>query len=307
MDDIPQVFEILKAQSDIISRISQEVNFSLNHVYWFSAALSSLQELTYMLVEKSIPDARGMNNSYIVSDLGLMAFPSGDKTFIPSMYVTKQWEPKQTEILRRIVPQGGTFLDLGAHVGWHTFSVAMHVPDVNVISVEASEKNAKIFSLNKSLLGLENYRILLINNAAWNCEAMLNFEMPDSSNSGDSRVNDASTAVSGQVQGLRLDDLAVIRNSKIDVIKSDLQGVDQIAFEGLAETIERDRPVIIVEFWPQGILNSGSQPDKVLDFYEQLGYEIYDLDRNKFNREMIRTLLSDGTPNDTDLLLIPNS
>ncbi len=305
MNESLHVMNILNAQTEIVTSISQQANITLHQSIFTSAALASVQELTYLLVENSIPQAKGMKNSYTLSEIGLMAFPTGDKTFIPSMYVTKQWEPKQTEIFRSIVPRGGTFLDLGAHVGWHTFSVARFVPEVTVISVEASEKNAKIFELNRILLGLEDARIVLINSAAWNRNELLTIEFPDKSNSGDTRVASNSEENTIHVNGLRLDDLDIIQKSRIDVIKSDLQGVDQFALEGLSETISRHRPTIIVEFWPEGILRTGSEPLEVLKFYRSLGYEIYDLDKNKFDDRTIDLLIADGPPTDTDLLLLP--
>jgi hypothetical protein len=65
----------------------------------------------------------------------------------PYDYVTKEillshtWEPLTTQELLRHVPTGGTFVDVGAHVGWYTLKAAKLVgPKGLVIAVEPNHE-----------------------------------------------------------------------------------------------------------------------------------------------------------------------
>lgn len=109
--------------------------------------------------------------------------------------------------------------------------------------------------------------------AAWDEDTTLTFTQSVDGNSGDSRVyaDEASRGI--PVEALRLDGLASISGTTLSVVKTDLQGRDHRALAGLRKTLERDRPVIVTEFWPAGIRDAGDDPLDVLDQYTDMGYE----------------------------------
>ena len=302
-------FDMVKAQLDVLSQVASQSNNAYNLSIQNYYAFSNLHELVSNLFERLIPEAEGMQNLYFISEIGLMAFPKGDKMFIPSMLLGRVWEPEQTALFRKVVPKGGTFVDLGSHVGWHSFSVARHVSDVKIIAIEASPVNASIFKLNQSLLGLNEVDIRLFNVAAWNKNEKIVLSRDTEENSGDIQVNPIDSKP-GEIQdAVRLEDLSIFADVQVDVVKSDLQGVDQIAFRGFEKIIKRDRPLIVVEFWPYGISRTGEDPQDVLDYYVSLGYHVTNLDGSKFDRSSIERML-EGTKtkqsDQTDLLLTPS-
>ena len=77
---------------------------------------------------------------------------------------------------------------------------------------------------------------------------------------------------------LALDDL-LPEDLQVDFVKVDTQGADHAAVEGMARTIERWRPPMLVEFWPPGIRAIGEDPQAVPGYYRSLGYSIEILER----------------------------
>jgi hypothetical protein len=76
------------------------------------------------------------------------------------------------------------------------------------------------------------------------------------------------------VDARRLDSLEALGGTTVAVVKTDLQGRDHRALRGLRKIIERDRPVIVTEFWPEGIRDLGDDPVIVLGEYTDMGYRL---------------------------------
>ena len=77
--------------------------------------------------------------------------------------------------------------------------------------------------------------------------------------------------------GRRLDTLEALEDTTVAVVRTDLRGRDHRALRGLRKTIERDRPVIVTEFWPEGIRDVGDDPVAVLAEYADMGYTLASL------------------------------
>jgi hypothetical protein len=92
-------------------------------------------------------------------------------------------------------------------------------------------------------------------------------------NSGDHRVSGHRAGPTVSVPAVALDDL-VPRDLSIGVIKVDAQGRDHVALEGAIDTISKWRPVVLVEYWPEGIVELGDDPENVLNFYRSLEFDI---------------------------------
>jgi hypothetical protein len=58
------------------------------------------------------------------------------------------------------------------------------------------------------------------------------------------------------------------------VVKVDAQGTDHLALQGMARTLARCRPVLLVEYWPPGITELGDDPLAVLAQYREMGFGV---------------------------------
>jgi FkbM family methyltransferase len=74
-------------------------------------------------------------------------------------------------------------------------------------------------------------------------------------------------------------------NRKISFIKIDVEGAELNVLMGSVEVIRRDKPVILFEFAQLHAQEYGTTPKEMFDFFSEMGYSIYRLDRElKYDR-----------------------
>lgn len=175
--------------------------------------------------------------------------------------------PKES-LIRAYLHNGDTFIDVGASTGHFSRLAAQIVgPDGSVIAIEPDEN-----SLPELYQNLEDYENAVVIAAAalnYHGEAQLyrSSVIPDGA-----RLFDHSESVPPvTIPTFPLDDLHL---SRIDFLKIDAQGSDHAVVYGARKTIIQHQPLIVVDWWPDGIRAFGTDPLNVLQFYERLGYEI---------------------------------
>jgi len=65
---------------------------------------------------------------------------------------------------------------------------------------------------------------------------------------------------------------------RVDFIKMDVQGAEGLVILGGWKTIERWRPVILMEFWPYGMRSLGTDPLELMRRLAGLGYAFFVVD-----------------------------
>lgn len=209
-----------------------------------------------------------MNSTLVQTDVGDLWYPEGDGGVTTIVQRDGLWEKAEGDLIRYYLHPGDTFVDVGAHVGYFSVMAAQIVGDEgSVISIEPVENNATLLSKN-----LESYtNCVMIEAAAWSGAGTAEIYC-NSFNSGDNRLFDHTESVPPvSIPTFPLDDLKIRR---LDLLKVDTQGTDHVVLSGARGTIKRCNPLIIVEWWPEGIRGYGSDPLKVLEFYDKLGYEL---------------------------------
>jgi FkbM family methyltransferase len=138
-----------------------------------------------------------------------------------------------------LLPQGGVFVDVGAHIGRWALRLARKAS--RVIAVEPNPDTVSVLRAHLALNDVKN--VTVVEMAAWDSQTRLNLEDPKAT-SGSTRVVEGD----GAVQAAPLDDiLAGLGNVTPDLIKLDVEGADLHALRGMAETLERARPTLFVE------------------------------------------------------------
>lgn len=202
----------------------------------------------------------------VATDVGILTLPASDRIMLPWLRHFGTWEDSGT--LRRLLRPGATFVDVGAHVGYVTVFGATAVgPEGRVVSIEPDAENYALLKRNIAharLTNVETHRV-----AAWDRPALLRLRRSET-NSGDHRVSQHGEE--GEIVTCATVD-SLLDGAPCDVVKIDVQGVEHVAVRGMAETIRRFRPTILVEFSPDDIMSSGARPLEVLASYRELGYE----------------------------------
>jgi FkbM family methyltransferase len=213
----------------------------------------------------------------VEADIGPMLLPAHDRVVLPILRDTGTWEPEESARLEASLRPGMNAIDLGAHVGYLTIRAARAVgPGGRVIAVEPAPLNFALLNANLRRNGVGN--VLTIPAAAWRRSGSATLEV-DPYNTGDHRVFQLDQREDRvEVVALALDDV-LPEELPIHFLKVDTQGTDHAAIEGMARTVARWRPPILVEFWPPGIQAIGEDPAAVVGYYGSLRYDLTILER----------------------------
>jgi len=193
---------------------------------------------------------------------------------IRSMILTGEYEPATTNLIKKDVKTGMSVLDLGAYAGWFTLLFSRLVGNSgHVYSFEPLPEIFEILKENVKINNLQNVSVFpyAISNSSGKAKFSLNKKQV-----ADSRLNSKSlTKNVFEVDTITLDEFCEKNKIIIDYIKMDVQGSEPKVFEGMQKSISANSKMkIIFEFYPEGIIDTGSSPIEFIDFLEKQGFII---------------------------------
>jgi len=189
------------------------------------------------------------------------------------------WEPGTLHELQQHMPAGGTFIDVGAHVGWYSLHAAKVLgPSGHVIAVEPNP--ATLAKLNANIAANGDGNVIAVAPVACSdAEGTLTLYAAPRSNTGESSLSKANASQEGQVSAAvqvrarRLDDIIQeAKLARVDLIKIDVEGADLLVLKGAAGTLDRYRPVVVVEVVDHQLREMGGSEAELLAFMTSHGY-----------------------------------
>lgn len=154
-------------------------------------------------------------------------------------------EQELTPVVLGLLPEGGVFLDVGAHVGHYALRAASKAS--KVIAIEPNPDTCERLKANLDINGITNVHVVQV--AAW--DGVARFALR---NVHENLERDGSNYIvpdpKGQVWGARLDDTLnqfPLRPDRLDLVKLDVEGADIHALSGMSGLIERHKPVLFIE------------------------------------------------------------
>jgi FkbM family methyltransferase len=188
------------------------------------------------------------------------------------------WEPFETRVFTRLCRPGDTVLDLGANIGWYSVLAAKILGIAgHVLAFEPDEANARLLEINAAVAAPQGI-IQIIRSAVGDREEEALLFRSDS-NRGDHRLfSDGSSREKFPVQVTTLDTFFADRQQLPDIVKSDTQGSEMKILEGAKGLFANGwRPIMILEFWPFGLTQSGDDPVSLWRKLIQLGYACFEV------------------------------
>ncbi len=202
--------------------------------------------------------------------------------------------------LRTFIKPGDTVIDVGADIGWFTVLAAQLVGERGkVIAFEPDPETFAILQRNVAVNGFKN--VVLEQKALSNKHDRLKLFLAQE-NRGDNRIFDfGDKRQSVEVEALSFDEYARSLNPplKVDFVKIDTQGAEGVIIEGMKETFQRFPELKVdIEFCPAFLTKSGYEPAKLLQTFEQWGFEFWNIDSFAlpFRPATSAQLLSELTP-----------
>jgi FkbM family methyltransferase len=181
--------------------------------------------------------------------------------------------------LREILSPGSVFVDAGANIGIYSLAASKLVGETGqVLAFEPSAQSFPVLERNIALNRLTNVRAFPSALAQDTGRAWLHRGPNSSLNSlgKDPSWEEGGEAVVTETLDKVLNQPGIRR---VDVIKMDVQGAEELVLRGACKTIASERPVIIFEVWPDGALLLGLSPTGSWELLESSGYEFFAVGR----------------------------
>jgi FkbM family methyltransferase len=206
--------------------------------------------------------------------VGYLLCPASDYPLLATLVDRGELELGTRKLIQRLLRPGETFIDIGANVGMHTLAAAIAMQARGrIIAFEPHPTTCEL--LRKSLLLNGFARMAETHQAAVsNREGVLPLFLGPTSGhhslyplGGDV----GSTGAMVDVPLVRIDDI-ISADTRVDLVKIDVEGAELDAIEGACATIERNADVaLIVEFGPSHLHRAGHTTGEWLQAFERLG------------------------------------
>lgn len=191
---------------------------------------------------------------------------------------TGVWEPDNWAAIRQHLASGGTFVDVGAHIGYYSLKAAEVVgPAGHVIAIDPNPEIIR--QLRDNISASEARTISVQPVACADAEGTLELFAARGVNTGQTSLSHANASQSGQavttyrVRARPLDDiLREERVSRVDVVKIDVEGAEFLVLKGAQDMLDRYHPVLLVELIESQLQAMGTSSAEVRALLSAHGY-----------------------------------
>lgn len=184
---------------------------------------------------------------------------------------------EQTNFFKENIKEGDIVLDLGANIGYFTCLFAQLVGKTG--KVFAFEPDPKNFDILKKNIEINDYQnVVLEQKAVSNTKGKIKMYLSNSPK--DHRIYDTEDGREAiEIECITLDEYFKNFDCDIDFIKSNIQGADYAAFEGMKSIYEKSKSKIVaaIEFNPGMIKQFGGNAEEFLDKLLSDNFRLYDL------------------------------
>ncbi len=186
------------------------------------------------------------------------------------------YEVRFAETFREKATGADLVVDIGANLGYYTLIAAKRAK--RVIAFEPERENVAL--LRRTLETNLATNVTVIEKGLGEKKGSLPLHVhPDNKGKHTLAPLEEAGVTDVEVPISTLDEeLELIGNPRVDLIKIDIEGWEAKALRGAARTIARDRPAILFEFAPHRIERAGDDPMRMLGALEKEGYELLSID-----------------------------
>ena len=190
---------------------------------------------------------------------------------------------------RKLPHSGNTCVDIGAHVGRHTFPMAECIGiDGHIIAIEPIPMLAKALREDVRHKGLDRVIVvheLALSETSGTSTLIIAEDAPGYSGLRRRTYDVPTRTVEIEVTLSTLDSIIDGKLNALHYIKVDAEGAEWSILQGACHTVERFRPVVSFEFGEASYGVYGVIPEDVYDFFRERGYQILDIRGRGLSRD----------------------
>jgi FkbM family methyltransferase len=212
------------------------------------------------------------------------------------LYFFGDYEPEVRREIRAALHPGGTAIDVGANVGWHTLLMAsLAGADGRVVAVEPNPTTRERLEAAVAANGF--VQVQVESRALADRAGSAAFEAPPAGDLWDGTgrlVRDASAGTS-RVACTTLDALCEERGlDRVSLVKIDVEGWEAAVLRGGRRLLAECRPAVIFEYDPAYVSRCGSSGEELSQLFLDAGYRLFALPPRRARHTVDRLADRDG-------------
>jgi FkbM family methyltransferase len=248
---------------------------------------------------------------YMGNNVALLCTTNYNKMFVdtrdlliaPWLLIHGEWEPEETELVKKLIKPGDVVVDVGANLGYYSL-LAARVGASHVYAFEAQPSTYELLGKNVIINWMTKfitYEHLAVYSHTTDLDFFVRNHYPGNSSLGFTAPDqlekwfDTTTAV--KVHAVSLDDYFADKPGKIDLIKVDVEGAEPAVFEGARRILAQNRDIkILCEWSPDQMATAKQDPARLVEFWAEHGLRARVL-HTGLNEVPLRSLLGSGYQN----------
>ncbi|MBO8217854.1 FkbM family methyltransferase [Prochlorococcus marinus] len=232
-----------------------------------------LRNITNWIIKKLLPKKVKIKSNFI--------YLNPNDPVVSGAIFFNVYEKTETNFIKSVCFEGMNVLDIGANIGFYTsiFSQFTGAKGI-VVAIEPDKESYKYLSKSINCFNYKN--VLSFPIAASDTKQKLPLFISEE-NRGDNRLYATDQKRNSiMVDCLTIDEL--LKENKIknlDLIKIDVQGYEPKVLKGMRKIVKSSEKLILLsEFWPKGISQSGENPREYLMMLRKMEFELFELKNN---------------------------
>jgi len=190
----------------------------------------------------------------------------------PHLALFGEWERAIEEVVKRLLPEKSTAIEVGSKMGYHTLSMAAKIGTEGTLY--CFEANPEMFRLLNWTIELNGYkdRIQLKECAALDKEGLVEFGY-DPTAVGGGHVNAVNQPVMLQVKTVTLDSLDI--QGPVAMIRIDAEGAEPLIIKGAKDIIRRSDDIKLICEWSIDMMKQNIDVTEYVNSLNSMGFKFW--------------------------------
>jgi FkbM family methyltransferase len=187
------------------------------------------------------------------------------------------WEPLETETFVSVLRKGMVVADIGANVGYYTLLAARSVGSAGkVFAFEPEPKNYELLCRNIKENGYTN--VVTVPSAVSDRNGTSRLYLSANNFGAHNLSTRSPDAKFVNIDTVSLDEFFSNYQGRIDVLKIDAEGAEELIFDGMSQLLRRHPNLILfTEFHPRAMEGLGSSPERYIEKLSAHGFRVLQL------------------------------